>query len=330
MILIYENKILNQTKESVNALDDLFNSLLDISKLDAGIVEVNIENISLDDLFNRLNNEFVKLAEEKGIDLRIVQSKKFVRSDAVLLERILRNLISNALNYTQNGKVLVGAKSVGENILVGIWDQGDGIPEDEIANVFSEFNQLHNPERDRKKGLGLGLAIVKRLCNLLKHSYELRSELGDGTYFKLTIPKGNKILDYSVNELASQMDDLKLLVILVIDDEKAILESMRFILTKWGCTVLTADSISSAIGLIRNTKHIIDLIISDYRLRDKTTGIEAIRNIQNTLNIHVNGILISGDTSPDVLKAVKASGYPLLHKPVKPAQLKLAIANHSK
>ena len=323
-------QILKQTKESVNALDDLFNSLLDISKLDAGIVEVNIEDVSLDEIFNRLKNEFNSLAQEKGIELQIARTKKFVRSDTVLLDRILRNLITNALNYTQNGKILVGAKSVGDYISIGIWDQGDGIPEDELENVFSEFSQLHNPERDRTKGLGLGLAIVKRLCNLLEHQYELRSTLGKGTYFQLKIPLGSEGIKKPSSNPVSNMDDLKSLAILVIDDEKAILESMRLILTKWGCIVLTADSIENAIEQVKYSKLTIDLIISDYRLRDNTTGIRAIKKIEKTLNLQINGILISGDTSPDILKSVKASGFPLLHKPVKPAQLKLAIFNNTR
>ena len=319
-------EILNQTKESVTALDDLFNSLLDISKLDAGIVDINIENFSLNDLFNRFNNEFSALAKEKNVELSIVRTEVFVSSDPVLLDRILRNLISNAVTYTQVGKILVGAKTAGNDILIGIWDQGDGIPENELENVFSEFRQLHNPERDRTKGLGLGLAIVKRLCNLLDHTYQIRSIIGKGTYFKLKVPKANDFTYETIDLPESKMYELNSRVILVIDDERAILESMRLILTKWGCKVFTADSASNAIEQIGNSKYKIDLIISDYRLRDKKTGIEAIRIIETFLNSQINGILISGDTSPEILKTVKASGFPLLHKPVKPAQLKIAIA----
>ena len=322
-------EILNQTKESVYALDDLFNSLLDISKLDAGIVEVNIENFSLNDLFSRLRNEFLPVAKEKEIELRMIKTNLFIRTDPVLLDRILRNLISNAVTYTQKGKILVGAKTVGNEISIGIWDQGTGIPESEVENVFSEFNQLHNPERDRTKGLGLGLAIVKRLCNLLNHSYELRSEVNKGTNFKLKVPKGHEIKEMHLDLPVSKIDEIDSQVILVIDDEKAILESMRLILTKWKCHVLTADSISSAIKQITKSKCGIDLIISDYRLRDNTTGIDAIRKIETIINSQVSGILISGDTSPEILKLVKASGYPLLHKPVKPAKLKIAIAQNT-
>ncbi len=318
-------KILNQTKESVYALDDLFDSLLDISKLDAGVVEVNIEDFTLNNLFGRLKNEYTALADEKNIELKIMPTNKIIRSDPVLLDRILRNLISNAVNYTQSGKVLVGAKAAGNEISIEIWDQGNGIPESELENIFSEFSQLHNPERDRTKGLGLGLAIVKRLCNLLGYSYKIHSEICKGTVVKIKVPKSNGIISKPQNSSVSKLDDLAHLVILVIDDEKAILESMRLILTNWGSKVITAGSILDAIEQIKNSKHQIDLIISDYRLRDNTTGVEAIHNIEKILNLQVNGILISGDTSSEILKTVKASGFPLLHKPVKPTHLKMAI-----
>ena len=321
-------EILNQTKESVNALDDLFNSLLDVSKLDAGIVEVDIESFSLNDLLDRLRNEFTALAIEKGIELRITRTNFYTSTDPVLLDRILRNLISNAINYTQYGKILVGARSIGNDISIGIWDQGDGIPKNELKNVFSEFSQLHNPERDRTKGLGLGLAIVKRLCDLLGHTYELKSEFGRGTYFNLVVPKGNKLLVKTVNNLDIKLDTINSQMVLVIDDEKAIRESMRLILTKWGYKVIIADSITSALEKVKHSENTIDLIISDYRLHDNATGVEAIKKVQNVLKFPVNGILISGDTSPEILKLVKASNLPLLHKPVKPAQLKIAIANN--
>lgn len=326
---ILREEIIDQTKKSVHALDDLFNSLLDISKLDAGIVDINIEIFCLDDLFNRLRNDFSPVAKEKNLTLNILNSNKYVKSDPVLIDRILRNLISNAVCYTQTGKILVGARSSGENISIGVWDQGIGIPEDDIENVFSEFSQLHNPERDRSKGIGLGLAIVKRLCNLLGHSYKLQSTHTKGTYFRFIVPKGSKINLTDAEHPVTKVDNLQSKVILVIDDERAILDSMKLLLTKWGCFVLISDSFSDAIEQINNFNRNIDVIIADYRLRGSETGIMAIHNIEKSLDYNVNSILISGDTSPDILKEVKTSGLPLLHKPVKPAQLKLAISSIS-
>ena len=326
---ILRKKILNQTKESVNALDDLFNSLLDISKLDAGIVAVKTEDISLNELFCRLSNEFKPLASEKNVELKFRKANYIVWTDLVLLDRILRNIISNAVSYTEEGKILVCARSIGNEVSISILDQGIGIPENELENVFSEFSQLHNPERDRNKGIGLGLAIVRRLCNLLGHSYKFQSELGKGTYFNISVPKGNDTIDRKFEKSISKVDDLHSKVILVIDDERAILESMKLILIKWGCCVLIADSISDAIDQIRNLEVKIDVIISDYRLRNNQTGITAIKEVEKFLDSRVNGILISGDTSPNILQKVKKSGFPLLHKPVKPAQLKYAIARIS-
>ncbi len=319
-------EILGHIKESVYALDDLFNSLLDISRLDAGIVEVDIEDSSLKELFELLNNEFRVLAKQNDVELKFVQTSYVVRSDTVLLGRVLRNIISNSIRYTRHGKVLVGARSIEGEIAIDVLDQGIGIPNEELNNVFSEFSQLHNPERDRTKGLGLGLAIVKRLCKLLGHSYELRSQPGKGTFFRLKVPKGSlEAIAIPSAKPAHELDDFSRYTILIIDDEKAVLESMRLILTKWGCDVLFADSIETAVELAKHIKCSIDLIISDYRLRDNTTGVEAIKRIREVLNYHVNGVLVTGDTSSDILKLTKQSGFPLLHKPVKPAQLKMAI-----
>jgi two-component system, sensor histidine kinase len=312
--------IMQHLAKSIESIDELLSSLLDISKLDAGVVKVNAADIRLQPIFNQIRSEFQAQAERLNLAFRVHNTALAVRSDPVLLTNVIRNLVSNALRYTRNGGVLLACRRRGKQVAVEVWDTGIGIPLAEQKRIFNEFYQLNNPERDRSKGLGLGLAICQRLCALLKHELALHSRLGRGSMFRITVPPA-RLQPRSGGETRSA--DERLLegkTILVIDDEKEILEAMSAILRAWKCRALTASSAAEAAEVAAGATPPPDLIVCDYRLRDEEIGTAAIQAVQKALKRPVPAIIMTGDTAPERIREAQASGHALLHKPVKPAQ----------
>jgi signal transduction histidine kinase/CheY-like chemotaxis protein len=323
-----QEELANKMGIAIDALNDLFLRLLDISKLDAGIVEPNITDYTINELFKRMEIRFTPLAKQKNLVITFTHNGEITLTDPLLLERILDNLIGNAIHYTATGTIAVAARQEGGNVLIEVTDTGPGIPANEQENIFNEFYQLHNPERDRTKGLGLGLSIVKRLCLLLGHRLALKSELNRGTQFSLLLPAGNPENIAKTPEKTSRPGwDIKGSNILVIDDEAEIRDAMRQLLVNWGCNAICIDSISEARLAVTQAGLKPDLIIADYRLRDSQTGVDAIRSVIEELGAKVPGILITGDTAPERLQEAAKSGFKLLHKPVNPGQLRMVV-NH--
>lgn len=330
-------KIVDHAELSVAAMESLLNALLDISKLDAGILTPKFEDFPIAILLDRMENSFGPSAREKGLNFRVMPCSAWVHSDPVLLERILMNLVSNAMRYTERGGIVIGCRRRGEHLRIEVWDSGSGIPKDKQREIFQEFFQLANPERDRTKGLGLGLAIVERLARLLNHRLNVKSMPGKGSVFTIEAPRveGSSATDAgpAMPAAPSALDNV---FVLVVDDEAMVREGMRGLLASWGCHVLTAASGEEALARLEEHERMPDLIISDYRLPDNETGIEAIQRIQASLPVEIPAVLISGDTAPERLAEAKASGYHLLHKPVQPARLRtllsrvLSEAEHAK
>jgi signal transduction histidine kinase/CheY-like chemotaxis protein len=308
---------------SVTVLDALFGALLDISRLDAGVVEPRLQAFPVQFLFDRLSPEFAAEAAAKNISLRFLPCSATILSDPFLLERILRNLIANAVRYTDRGKIVVGARQ-GGIVRLQVWDTGRGIPLEAQEAVFQEFFQLHNPERDREQGLGLGLAIVRRLTRLLDHPMAMRSIPGQGTMFSLSIPGAPAIERPAVTAAIPHVTPRRGLII-VIDDEKAIQLALRSLLESWGHTVMTAGSGTDMMALLAECPACPDLVICDYRLRDGENGISVIRQLQADYNEAFPALLITGDTAADRLAEAHQSGLKLLHKPVANARLQAAI-----
>jgi two-component system, sensor histidine kinase len=323
---IESRRLVEQIERSVSATDNLFGSLLDISRLDAGVIQVHPTAFPAYPLLDRICRDNAAEAEGKGVKLVLCPSSLAIDSDPVLVERILRNLVSNAVRYTDRGRVLVGCRR-GPRVRVEIWDTGRGIPPAHQIEVFQEFYQLDNPERDRAKGLGLGLAIVKRLTALLGCPLSLRSAVGRGSVFKVEFPRAasDAALPMSAPEPASALAGAGL--VLVLDDEAAIRDAMRSLLESWGYAVIAAGSCAEMRAQIVTCPTRPCLIISDYRLRGEEHGIAAIEELQSEYNDDIPAMLITGDTAPDRLKEAQASGYLLLHKPVGNARLRAAIAS---
>ena len=319
-------RLVEQAEASVSALRQLLDALLDISRLDAGILTSNIEDFPVDAVLARMESGFGPAAREKALKFRVVPCRAGVRSDPVLLERVLLNLVANAVRYTERGGVVVGCRRRGDKLRIEIWDSGIGIPQDKQREIFQEFSQLGNPERDRSKGLGLGLAIVERLVRLLNHSIAVISTPGKGSMFAIELPRATPPVRAVAAEPPRVMGvELDNMAVLVVDDEALVREGMRELLASWGCHVVIAASGEEALARLSTDDRLPDLIVSDYRLPEGETGSEVIERVQSALPVHVPAVLISGDTAPERLREARASGYHLLHKPVQPAKLRALL-----
>lgn len=316
-----------KAKSIVGNLSALLNGLLDISRLDAGVVTVARETVNLSQLFQQLRNEFASVATDRGLDWRVVESRLQVDSDPMMLKRVLGNLLSNAFRYTVSGGVLLGCRRRGASVEIQIWDTGPGIPADRQAMVFEEFVQLQNPARDRTQGLGLGLAIVRRTAVLLQHPVKLVSVTGRGSMFSVTVPK--------VSAVAIPLPDTRTsragiaVSIMVVEDEGDVLDIMVQLLALQGHRVYAGRSAAEvqqmhAAALVAGDAPV-DLIIADYRLGEGATGLDAIAALCAHIGRAVPAIIVTGDTSPTRIKEATASGHRLLHKPITGEELHEAI-----
>ena len=320
-----KTRLIEQIDVATGAMNELFNALLDISKLDAGVLAPTISEFPVDQLLKRIGMTFATTARERELRLRIISNDAWIRSDFILLERILLNLVSNALRYTVNGGVVVGCRRRTDFLRIEVWDSGVGIAENQRRDVFREFYRLGTTEQNRGPGLGLGLAIVDRLCRLLGHPIELTSRVGRGSRFAVSLPLATpRIMTQHLPVAAIDLAMGKYVV--VIDDDPLVLEAMRGILKSWGCSVVTAKSDGAALAALARQERQPDLIISDYRLEDGRTGFEVIEYLRAAIGAQIPAFLISGDTAPERLREASASGHYLLHKPVLPMTLRSVVS----
>jgi signal transduction histidine kinase/ActR/RegA family two-component response regulator len=311
---------------AVASMNELFEALLDMTKLEAGILLPNPAEFAMQRLLDRIETTFTELADRKGLCLRVVPCSAWVRSDPILLERILFNLVGNAVRYTAGGGVVVGCRRRAAQLRIDVCDTGAGIPEDQRQSIFSEFYQLASAAPDRKAGLGLGLAIVDRLGRLLGHSVQLQSNPGRGSRFSVSVPLAAELEDPVPLPAASHAaDQAQGKRVMVIDDDVLVLDGMRGILQSWGCRVQTATSGATALASLANGGAPLDLIISDLRLADGESGIVVIERLRETLGALIPAFVISGDTAPERLREARAGGYHLLQKPVSPMTLRTTL-----
>lgn len=322
--------LIAKINRSLDSVRGLLDSLLDISKLDAGIVHVREERIELRVLLDQVVNEFAGLAEEKSLYLRAAGPTAFVESDIVLLGQIVRNLTANAIRYTKSGGVLIAVRKSGDTARVEIWDTGVGIRTEDQEEIFQEFFQLRNVSTDQQGGLGLGLSIVKRTCDLLNCKMELMSELGKGSRFVVTLP-----LAADQEQHASQLDmhapDMSVgqeaSHVLLIEDDPLSADALKGLLESWGYKCALTDGLAGLADAIGSFGNRVDLIISDYRLADGETGDYVAREVRSKVGENTPVLIVTGDTGPDRLLDLRETGLDLLHKPVQPAELR-AIVRH--
>lgn len=318
--------LVDHISRALAAQGSLFDALLNISRLDAGIVQPSLQAFSLAELLERIQQECSVQAADKGLNLRARPGAPFVKSDPALFERILRNLVENAIRYTDHGGVLIGWRRRGRQVRVEVWDSGPGIPEREQQKVFWEFHQLNNPERDRSKGLGLGLAIVQRTARLLDHPLALHSREGHGSAFMISLPRATAVQPRKAEILPPRAVPGSDKLIYVIEDDAENREGLRLLFQSWEYRHVIVADVADLLADPNAAAQKPDLIISDYRLRDHQTGIDAIASLHGHYEDDwIAAVLVTGDTDPQLLAQASAHGWPLLHKPLAADQLKAMI-----
>ncbi|MGC4396337.1 PAS domain-containing hybrid sensor histidine kinase/response regulator [Hydrogenophaga sp. T2] len=310
-------EICRRMQSSLDSLGQLLNMLLDVSRLDANAVQVQLEPTPLEPLFAELEQEFTDLAREKGLRLHAAPCTAWVRTDATVLRRILSNLVANAVRYTQHGRILLGARRRPGHIEIQVFDSGIGIAPEQLDAIFEEFYQVGQSRaaRDEAHGLGLGLSIVQRSARLLDAPLTVRSTLGRGSAFSITLPACDPApLRPGAEAPAAPQPGQR--NVLVIDDDEQVLMGMQQLLQVWGHRVWCAPSADQAVLLAIEHAADIDLLLSDYRLGGNTTAVQAIAAVHACLGRTVPTFILTGDTSPQRIQEASELGFPLLHKPV--------------
>jgi signal transduction histidine kinase len=312
---------------AVANMNELFNALLDISRLDAGAMTASVSAFPVSRVLSRIAATFTQAAHDKGLGLRTVLSSAWIRSDPILLEQILLNLVSNAVRYTASGGIVVGCRRMGDRLRIDVCDTGIGIAPEQQSRIFREFYQVTAPGRSGKVGLGLGLAIVERLGAVLDHRIGLVSTPGKGSRFSITVPRvpAGAAPVAATAPAGAATGDLAGRRIVVIDDDALALEGTAGLLRSWGCLVVTARSDREALARLKGKPP--DLIISDFHLEDGRTGGDAIAALRQGLGRQVPAFLISGDITQERLRETGAGAHHLLHKPVNPMALRAMISS---
>lgn len=317
-------KLVQRVAASAEAMEDLLDSLLDISKLDAGVLHPSVRAFPLMPAIERVMAVQRARAEARKIELKARATPFWITSDPILFERILGNLVSNAVRYTNDGRVLIACRQRGDRLRIEVRDSGVGIDADSQEIIFQEFVQLDNPERSRDKGLGLGLAIVHRLTELLGHGLSLRSRPGLGSVFAIEVPIASPVEDAATDDGARQPGDLAGTRVVLIDDDALAREATGSLLSSWKCEVTAASDLTELLAALKNCEppHI---IISDFRLQGPNNGLATIHALRKRFGADLPAALISGDTGADTLRLARNAGLPLLHKPVRPARLRALL-----
>ena len=320
-------QIIRDMRSTLQVMETLLESLLDISKLDAGVFRPDLRSFPVMPLLQELRNQFRVMALEQGTRIRLFPLDKYLYTDPGLLARILQNLVANAVRHTPGGKVLIGCRRSGRCMRIEVWDQGEGIPGDQLEIIFEEFYQLGNPARNRHQGLGLGLAIVKRMADLLGLCLNARSQPNRGSLFSVEVPLGTPGVDYSRHRQISvgNMESAGSETLLLVDDDENVRNASVKLLELWGYRVLTAKDAIQALALCKHHSEEIGLVLLDYRLPDNWTGVRLTARIRQLLGRELPAILVTGDTAAKQLQEVYTSGLPLLHKPIDPEVLQQLI-----
>jgi Na+/proline symporter/signal transduction histidine kinase/CheY-like chemotaxis protein len=321
-------RLVSNIDASLEAVEEILGALLDISRLDTGVLKPEIGSFRIDELLSQIEVEFAPLAREKGLELVFVPSSLTVRSDRRLLRRLVQNLISNAIKYTLDGRVLVGCRRRRGRLRIDVWDTGIGIPPSKKREIFKEFHRLDEGAR-AAPGLGLGLSIVERIARMLDHKIDLWSTLGGGSRFSVEVPLAPALARRAAPVAVARSDSRQLSgsVVLCLDNDLPILDGMRTLLEGWGCRVLPAASLAEAIATAAEAKIPLDCLLVDYRL-DDGNGLDAIVELRGHFGAHLPAILITADRSLHLRRDAQKRDIQFLNKPVKPASLRALLAQY--
>jgi signal transduction histidine kinase/CheY-like chemotaxis protein len=320
-----DSRLVDNIDASLEAVEEIFGALLDMSRLDNGVMRPEFASFRIDDVMRQIELEFAPLAGAKGLDLTFVPCSLVVRSDRRLLRRLVQNLVSNAIKYTPDGRVLVGCRRHGDHLRIDVYDTGVGIPESQQRDIFVEFHRLDQGARIAR-GLGLGLSIVERVARVLGCDIEVNSTVGRGSHFAVIVTLSNAVAVELPARDEIRVDPSQLVgtIALCIDNEPSVLDGMETMLHGWGCEVIKAPDLAVALAAIEESEIIPNGLLIDYHL-DQGNGIEAIAALRARCG-DLPAILITADRSPGVRERARAEGIQLLHKPLKPAALRAQLA----
>lgn len=325
---VSERLLVERTHQALEGAENLLTDLLDISRLDQSAIRPELEAFALDELLGPLASEFDGVARSAGLQLRARIPPLRVRTDARLVARILRNFLSNACRYTPRGGVLLAARRRGDKVRLEVWDTGRGIPADQLRAIFLEFNQLDVGRAADRQGVGLGLAIVDRIAGLLGCRVQVRSMPGRGSLFAIEVPLAERLPSRPLPAAAAASsvgDPLPGRRVLVIDNEVVILYSMAALLGQWGCAVLTAPGLDSALAALGERAP--EVILADYHLDHGVTGSQVVQQLRERFGREIPAVMITADRSDECRRALQAIGVPLLNKPVRPGKLRAVLSS---
>lgn len=323
--------LLQRARVALSSLNNLLGTLLDVARLDSGVMQPQIADFPVAALLDRIGPEFVGVARSAGIDLRFVPCRAWVRTDVHLLETVLRNFVSNAIRYTPTGRVLVGCRRRGTGLMIGVYDSGVGIESRHLEAIFEPYYQVPQERRRGNGGIGLGLSIVSRISNLLGLERTVRSVPGCGSLFGVIVPFGKPAGTTAAAIRARGVPSFELegrarsLTIVVIDDSAEHLTGIKTILEKWGHRVLTAVAAADAVLQLIAADLEPDLIVSDYHLGDHAKGDDAIREVQREFDRTSDALVMTSDPDPALRTRLEARGYTVLAKPLNLAKLRAMI-----
>lgn len=320
-------KLVARLEDTINAMSGMLNTLLDINQIEAGVVRADPVSFPLNELLERLRDEFAYHAQAQRLSLRVVPSSLHVRSDPRLLEQMIRNLLSNALKYTKRGKILLGCRRRHGVVSVEIWDTGVGIPNDELKAIFEEYHQLDNAARERSRGLGLGLSIVHRLAKLLDHHIQVRSRLSKGSMFaiEIVVPVDGSSPDPGISQLGPTPQTTEPInrngVILVVEDDPDVRELVELLLRGEGHQVMSVPDGHAALMLVTAGRINPELVLADYNLPKGMHGLQVAAKLREALRRQVPVIILTGDISTTTMRDIEALHCVQLYKPVKLKEL---------
>jgi signal transduction histidine kinase len=318
-----EQEVTQRLERSVEAMDSLFNAILDLSKLDSGAVRSSVAQLPLRAILDSIEVHLAPLAASKQLALNVFPSRAIVRTDRALLERVLRNLVSNAIKYTRKGGVLVGCRRRGDRLAVGVWDTGAGIAPEDLERIFDEYVQVGGGPRDRSEGLGLGLSIVRRLARLLDSEVRVASTPGRGSWFGLEVPfvGYRSAAEQRGDEVLIAETPLRDKFILIVDDEADVRFGAEALLREWGCHTASAASVAEVRTKLEDELRFPDAIVTDYRLSARETGLDAIAAVHRYTRERTPAVIVTGeDLGKDELGAAEAA-YPVIKKPLSAEEL---------
>jgi len=322
-----QRHLVDRLNGSLTSAEELLSALLDISRLDAGAMPTNLREFGINEILEPLHAEFSAIALERGLRFDQVDCRARVLSDPKLLRRVLQNFLSNALRYTEHGRVLLGCRRRDGHLVIQVWDTGPGIPGDQREAIFREFHRLQGTRSTRERGLGLGLAIVDRIARMLDHPITLESEPGRGTVFAIRVPLSEDLTAACSVRTPRRpsRQDLTGLTLLCIDNEPDILAGMTALVEPWGCRVLCAGDEDEVTAIVGRLDHAPDVLLADYHLDQEKNGIDLMNRLRAHYDQQIPGILITADQSETVRLEARSQGYRILHKPLRPAALRALL-----